>query len=163
MEKQGKQGVIIFTLIFGLMWFSAKENSLTSPMGFWKSIHTAGADPGFPVGGGANPPGGFFFKKPHEIEKIWGGTPGAPPLDPPLHSEGKEKLNNRTRCYWVPISNCFVFHTPFINKYPIIKDRTRPNSRPTLFNPFPARGFVNSISSSTMCFSVTEELFDGIA
>ena len=30
-------------------------------------------------------------------------------------------------------------------------------------NPFPARGFVNSISSSTTCFSVTEELFDGIA
>ena len=32
MEKQGKQGVIIFALIFGLMWFSAKENSLTSPV-----------------------------------------------------------------------------------------------------------------------------------
>ena len=31
------------------------------------------------------------------------------------------------------------------------------------FNPFPARGFVNSISSSTTCFSVMEELFDGIA
>ena len=32
-----------------------------------------------------------------------------------------------------------------------------------LLNPFPARGFVNSISSSTTCFSVMEELFDGIA
>ena len=33
----------------------------------------------------------------------------------------------------------------------------------SFINPFPARGFVNSISSSTTCFSVTEELFDGIA
>ena len=32
-----------------------------------------------------------------------------------------------------------------------------------LVNPSPARGFVNSISSSTTCFSVMEELFDGIA
>ena len=30
-------------------------------------------------------------------------------------------------------------------------------------NLFPTRGFVNSISSSTTCFSVMEELFDGIA
>ena len=41
------------------------------------SAPLAGADPGFPVGGGANPPGGRqhmilpnFAKKLHEIEKI---------------------------------------------------------------------------------------------
>ena len=54
-----------------------------------------GADPGFSVGGGANPPGrGCRQKFPkiseklHEIEKILdrrgGGAPGASPLDPPL-------------------------------------------------------------------------------
>ena len=32
----------------------------------------------------------------------------------------------------------------------------------TKVNPFPTRGFVNSTSSSTTCFSVMEELFDGI-
>ena len=59
----------------------------------------AGADPGFPVGGGADPPGGgaptYDFVKisqnMHEIEKILdhrgGRAPGAPPsLDPPLTS-----------------------------------------------------------------------------
>ena len=49
-----------------------------------------GAAPGFPVGGGANPPGGCqhmilpnFAKKLHEIEKILGHgghVLGAPPL-----------------------------------------------------------------------------------
>ena len=33
----------------------------------------------------------------------------------------------------------------------------------TFINHFPARGFVNSILSSTTCFSVMEELIDGIA
>ena len=50
----------------------------------------AGADPGLPVGGCANPPGGGtptydfakFCEKLHEIEKILGL--GVPPLDPPL-------------------------------------------------------------------------------
>ena len=54
-------------------------------------ISIAGADPGFPVGGGANPRGGGaptydfakFCEKLHEIEKIlgrWGvgGARGAP-------------------------------------------------------------------------------------
>ena len=43
----------------------------------------AGADPGFPVGGGANPPGGAptydfakFHEKLHEIEKILGRRGG---------------------------------------------------------------------------------------
>ena len=60
----------------------------------------AGADPRFPVGGGANPGGGGgapiydfpkFSEKLHEIEKNFGRgrgtrTEGAPPLDPPLLS-----------------------------------------------------------------------------
>ena len=53
----------------------------------------AGADTGFPVGGGANPLGAptydfaNFSKKLHEVENILGrrgAAPGAPPLDPPL-------------------------------------------------------------------------------
>ena len=64
-----------------------------------------GADPGFPVGGGADLPGGANIvqfcqlfqkkkkKKMHEIEKILGRrggrTPGTPPLDPPLNSTSK--------------------------------------------------------------------------
>ena len=55
----------------------------------------SGADTEFPVGGGANPPGGVptydfakFCEKLHEIEKISGRrgglVPGAPPLNPPL-------------------------------------------------------------------------------
>ena len=54
-----------------------------------------GADPGFPIGGGANPPGGAptydfakFCEKLHEIEKIsdcgGGHVPGMPPLNPKL-------------------------------------------------------------------------------
>ena len=46
----------------------------------------SGADPGFLVGGGANPPGGVptydfakFRKKLHEIEKILGRGGGASP------------------------------------------------------------------------------------
>ena len=57
--------------------------------------YLTGADPGFPVGGGANPLGGAptydfakFCEKLHEIEKILGRrggrAPGAPPLNPPL-------------------------------------------------------------------------------
>ena len=61
-----------------------------------QSWHQSVADPGFPRGGGANPPGGAptydfakFSQKLHEIERIW--TPrggGARPkfyfVDPPL-------------------------------------------------------------------------------
>ena len=49
----------------------------------------SGADLGFPVGRGANPPGAptydfvKFSEKLHEIEKILVRR-GAPPLDPPL-------------------------------------------------------------------------------
>ena len=52
-----------------------------------------GADPGFPVGGGANPLAGAptydfakFCEKLHEIEKILGrrGGTGRAPLNPPL-------------------------------------------------------------------------------
>ena len=52
----------------------------------------SGADTGFSVGGGANPPGGRqtykfarFSQKLHEIKKILVRRGGAPPLDPPLH------------------------------------------------------------------------------
>ena len=56
----------------------------------WLPIVThTGADPGFPIGGGANPPGGCqhiilqnFAKKLHETEKILGcrgHAPGVPP------------------------------------------------------------------------------------
>ena len=51
----------------------------------------AGADPGFPVGGGANPPGGTptydFSEKLHEIEKILARR-GDASLDPPLGRYG---------------------------------------------------------------------------
>ena len=57
-------------------------------------VNYAGADTGFPVGGGANPWGAptykfdGFSKKLHEIRKkfgpLGGRMPGAPPLDPPL-------------------------------------------------------------------------------
>ena len=53
-------------------------------------MSVAGADPGFPIAGGDNPPGGAatydfakFREKLHEIEKILGRrggrAPGAPP------------------------------------------------------------------------------------
>ena len=48
---------------------------------------------------------------------------------------------------------CGLQWVPVVKKYQMGSD----------INPFPARGFVNSISSSTTCFYVTEELFDGIA
>ena len=51
-----------------------------------------GADPGFPIGGGANPPEGGptydfakFCEKLHEIEKILGRRRGGTPLNLPLH------------------------------------------------------------------------------
>ena len=57
--------------------------------------YNTGVDPGFPVGGGANPSGGAptydfakFCEKLYEIEKILGRrggrAPEAPPLNPPL-------------------------------------------------------------------------------
>ena len=63
---------------------------------FHAILRFSGADPGFPVGGGANPPGGgaptYEFakcrEKLHEIEKILGRRGGArrarPPPNPPL-------------------------------------------------------------------------------
>ena len=49
-------------------------------------LQNTGADPGFPVGGGANPRGGGrqhdfakFCEKLHEIEKSLGRSGGAPP------------------------------------------------------------------------------------
>ena len=59
--------------------------------------YITGADPGFPVGGGANLQKGApdykiarFTEKLHEIKKILvrkggGRTPGVSPLDPPLY------------------------------------------------------------------------------
>ena len=59
-------------------------------------IRRPGADPGYPVGGGANPPGGAptydfakFREKLHEIENILGrggARAGRAPLNPPLEA-----------------------------------------------------------------------------
>ena len=56
----------------------------------------SGADPGFPIGGGASPPGAAtydfakFCEKLHEIKKILGRggahTGVVPPLNRPLHN-----------------------------------------------------------------------------
>ena len=65
----------------------------------------SGANPGFPVGGGADPRGGapkydfaeFSTKKLHEIKKILGrrgARAGGPPLDPPLILNIKDPSNN---------------------------------------------------------------------
>ena len=60
---------------------------------FTKICHQPGADPGFPVGGGANPPGGGrtptydfakFPKQLHEIEKILGHCQCQTPLPMPM-------------------------------------------------------------------------------
>ena len=54
----------------------------------WES-YISGADPGFPVGGGPNPPGAptynfaKFSIKLHEIKNIF-AMEGAHPVDPPL-------------------------------------------------------------------------------
>ena len=54
-----------------------------------------GADPGFPVGGGANPPGGAptydfakFCEKLHEIEKILGRGGARAGCAPPKSATG---------------------------------------------------------------------------
>ena len=64
-------------------------------------LSKAGADPGFPVGGGADPLGGGatydfvkFSQKLHEIEKILGRGGGAPPA-PPWIRHCKEMLTSR--------------------------------------------------------------------
>ena len=61
-----------------------------------KIFKVSGADPGFPVGGGANPLGGRqhmilpnFAKNCMKLRKFWavgggGARRGAPPLNPPL-------------------------------------------------------------------------------
>ena len=59
------------------------------------------AVPGFPVGGGANPPGGRqhmilpnFAKNCMKLRKFWatggGRSPGAPPRNPPLQDDCEE-------------------------------------------------------------------------
>ena len=61
----------------------------------WYFVVNTGADSGFPVGGGANPPGSSTYnfaklsEKLHKIEKVLGmGTrAGDAPLDPPLEYE----------------------------------------------------------------------------
>ena len=68
------------------------RKDLVDRVGPGSSMAEAMADPGFPRGGGANPPGGApiydfakISQKLHEIERIW--TMGASleaPLDPPL-------------------------------------------------------------------------------
>ena len=52
------------------------------------------ADPGFPRGGGANPPGGANIRKLHEIERIWTPVEALPSLDPPLTPLPNEQTNN---------------------------------------------------------------------
>ena len=59
-------------------------------MQFSGKFDAPGADPEFPIGGGANPPGGAptydfakFCENLHEIEKILDAEGGAP-LNPPL-------------------------------------------------------------------------------
>ena len=54
------------------------------------AVLLSGADPGFPVGGGANPLGGRqhmilpnFAKNCMKLRKFW-AVGGAPPLNPPL-------------------------------------------------------------------------------
>ena len=67
----------------------------------WEQIHTtySGADPGFPVGGGTNPPGGAnirfwqFFWKLHEIEKILGRREGRVPGAPPGSATGTSVIS----------------------------------------------------------------------
>ena len=58
------------TCFYTSSFFALNEN--------WKGHLKSVADPGFPLGGGANPPGGaniwfgqIFPKKLHEIERIW--------------------------------------------------------------------------------------------
>ena len=71
-----------------------EEVGSTHPTGvlscFSKYLNKPGADPGFPVGGGANPPGGAptydfakFCEKLSEIEKILGRRGGARRVRPP--------------------------------------------------------------------------------
>ena len=70
-------------------------------------LQLTGADPGFPVGGGADPRGGAptydfvkFSKKLHEIEKNLGRrggrAPGAPPLNPPLVESKRQRQPQRS-------------------------------------------------------------------
>ena len=79
-----------------LYLFSAKiqitdsmQPALSCGLGSTLRRGEAGADPGFPVGGGANPPGGHqymilpnFAKNCMKVRKFWAG--GAPPINPPL-------------------------------------------------------------------------------
>ena len=68
-------------------WYGVMAPSLhpwsPRPTIYWRIQRDAGADPGFPVGGGANPSGGAptyefakFREKLHEIEKILGRRGG---------------------------------------------------------------------------------------
>ena len=70
----------------------------------------AGADPGFPIGGGANPPGGGrqhtilpdFLKNCMKFRNIWsvgeGGRVGGTPLDPPLHCVNGTNVSSINKC-----------------------------------------------------------------
>ena len=81
-----------------------------------QEIYT-GADPGFPVGGGASPPGGAptydfakFCEKLHEIEKILGRRRA--PLNLPLIHNGYGCLNYVTKnvCASRPIKYNFEMY-----------------------------------------------------
>ena len=113
----------------------------------WKSIFKqlhvhrvgiAGADPGFPRGGGANSPRGVptydfakFSQKLHEIERIWTPQGGARPkffyVDPPLNwIQLVKKFDTSVKSwhfkaiYFSKFSSCRVFLTkPFHTPSPI--------------------------------------------
>ena len=72
------------------MIFSGKPEAIVTKLFESKTGHKSGADPGFPVGGGADPRGSANirfcqnFRKLHEIKKILGRRgaghePSAPP------------------------------------------------------------------------------------
>ena len=64
-------------------------------------ISIAVADPGFPVGGGANLRRVNFLAKTYvktkEIDPVGGGAPAATPLDPPMNSIDAEMSQNLVR------------------------------------------------------------------
>ena len=70
-----------------------------------QSKHIPGADPGFPVGGGANSSGGaltynftkIFQKICMKLRKFWavGGHARSAPLDPPLYTTTYHTLSHR--------------------------------------------------------------------
>ena len=86
---------------------------------YWRSFRVSGADPGFPLGGGADPPVGAptydfvkFPQKLHEIKKIWavGGRAGGTPLDPPL---GVIHIITISYYLWQFFSDCSLSNIDF--------------------------------------------------